>query len=793
MSAAPHLVSAGAMGRAFATDPELRLPDRPRLIPELLVAPAGDDGVLFAGAASTEVVRGRSARGLLPRLLPLLDGTRAIDAVAGDLPDVSRRDVHDAVALLFSRGLLEDGPLPDGVPRFPDLVSFLGRYNDVSRSNRSRVEAFRRLAAARVRVAGPSGCADVVGEQLASSGVPAPADGAAPGGDALSILISTGDAPLGDAAVATALRDSGAVFLVRLGAAEAHLGPLLVEGVSVCPQCVSAIHPHPGGSPEALHAELWLSLAAQQVVVVLARLASSIVHRGLHRCFVRADGEMGQEARLTPRMPGCVRCGIRGERWSPHDPRLLPWIYHVGSSMTRRSTLALKEHQAHYLAANVRLAGRPDEALHAESPFRLPEPVRIDGPMRWGPAADMAPATPLPLRQLATVLARAAGEVGQGVQRRRLAPTGGNLGSVRLWVLARQVEGLDRGAYLYEPRDHSLRLRGGFADERLAGALGSPTLPACVVVGAADLAKCARKYRAFAYRLVHFDAGVALAYVHLLSSALGLSVREYADFDLDLPRIFGVGRRWEFPLPTFALGLGGAADPRPLAPANYSTNVMPRMLNAAAPRPPSAGRPPGVTAPDEGPPPVVASLDDVLERRRAIRVFGPAPPAAAVLEALVTAAQRVGAAREAAGCAASFVHPLLLVAEDGPGFASGIYERAHGPTGPLARRAAFGRQVAPECTLQLSLAAAPAALVMVTDLRRSVGGRFARGYCEQAVHAGAAVAAAWLTATSHGLVGTAAGGVIPDGLRAVAGLDGFNECPLLGLHVGPPLERDDDG
>ena len=42
----------------------------------------------------------------------------------------------------------------------------------------------------------------------------------------------------------------------------------------------------------------------------------------------------------------------------------------------------------------------------------------------------------------------------------------------------------------------------------------------------------------------------------------------------------------------------------------------------------------------------------------------------------------------------------------------------------------------------------------------------------------------WLAATSLGLSGSAAGGVIPSGLHAAAGMDGFNECPLLAFPFG---------
>src|SRR5207253_9961343 len=104
----PHTVDANWIGRAFADDRDLRLPERPRLIPELLVLPVGADGLLFVGAEEEQVIRGRSARGALRSLLPELDGRRTLAELAQALP-LSATQLTGMVSLLFSRGLLEDG------------------------------------------------------------------------------------------------------------------------------------------------------------------------------------------------------------------------------------------------------------------------------------------------------------------------------------------------------------------------------------------------------------------------------------------------------------------------------------------------------------------------------------------------------------------------------------------------------------------------------------------------------------------------------------------------------------
>ena len=76
---------------------------------------------------------------------------------------------------------------------------------------------------------------------------------------------------------------------------------------------------------------------------------------------------------------------------------------------------------------------------------------------------------------------------------------------------------------------------------------------------------------------------------------------------------------------------------------------------------------------------------------------------------------------------------------------------------------------------------------MVANLDEQLAWRGARGYREAALHGGAAVAAAWLAATAHGLVGSAAGGVIASAFREACGMDGYVECPLLAFHFGSPI------
>ncbi len=295
-------IDARWIGKAFSQDADLALPVRPRLIPELVRIPIGQDGWLFAGGVSTEVIRGKSARAILPKVLPLFDGRRTLDEIAKVDGEISVRTLHDIASLLFSRGLVEEGSSVP-IPADNDLSSFIGRFIDVSRHNVNRQKALSRLAASSVAIFGAPELADPLSDEMRESGVGRVECGASvPAGAPcdLSILISTssdGTEKLLPAATMT----SEKVFLLRLGSHEAHIGPLFIAGVTSCMRCFLRLYPHPAHAPEGPVAQYWVGLSALHVFATLAKIGSGRFLRQFRVISIGESGEMSQETRLSVR------------------------------------------------------------------------------------------------------------------------------------------------------------------------------------------------------------------------------------------------------------------------------------------------------------------------------------------------------------------------------------------------------------------------------------------------------------------------------------------------------------
>jgi bacteriocin biosynthesis cyclodehydratase domain-containing protein len=183
------------------------------------------------------VLEGGAVRELLPRLLPLLDGTRSVDELARALGEAARPAIVNAVVILAERGLVIEGPPAAGEP---ELVATAEAIAADTGSAPARIA--ERLARAEVAVAGSGPVAGELARLLARSGIgsvgwselggglgPADLVVAAPAADELDAMPAVNAAALASGQPWLQVLPFDGRFLA--------VGPLVLPGSTACARC----------------------------------------------------------------------------------------------------------------------------------------------------------------------------------------------------------------------------------------------------------------------------------------------------------------------------------------------------------------------------------------------------------------------------------------------------------------------------------------------------------------------------------------------------------------------------
>jgi SagB-type dehydrogenase family enzyme len=120
----------------------------------------------------------------------------------------------------------------------------------------------------------------------------------------------------------------------------------------------------------------------------------------------------------------------------------------------------------------------------------------------------------------------------------RTAPSAGGLYPIETYIVARNVEGLDRGLYHFRPRSFDLEfIKTGDLSGRLAeAALGQDMIREAqtTFIWTAVVARSKWKYRQRAYRYIYMDAGHIAQNLYLAGTAAGIGVCAVGAFFDDL-------------------------------------------------------------------------------------------------------------------------------------------------------------------------------------------------------------------------------------------------------------------
>jgi SagB-type dehydrogenase family enzyme len=842
---------------------------RPRFLREA-VAVTTKNEMVIDGTSRLQILRGKSVR-ILPGLLALMDGTRTLQQLENALPGVPAEHVRAATTLLFDSGLIEDGIADTSdLAVNQETLNFFRRYVGVTRSNRAGQEAYERLQTSNVAIiGGPEGYAEKLQMVLRKTGV-----GRVVTLDRQSCWERTEDvAPARSLVVSLAFGCEDSEWHGRLdewcserqlawlrvqvdnGQNYADLGPLFTSQSGFCYRCFIAVHGSPSftSNPElrkelrAPGLDFWLSMAAVEVTYFLSQVAPLVTGRDFQRYDLRSW--IARRLRC-PIVPGCPRCRPLGQAASSTNGILMDTasVFEDCVSLPSLDYAAVREPMS---------ATQSNVALTLESK-RLSNCVQFPLPkemprLEYGsldvlrhtwrlPTTDAS--RPITCVELAIILMMTSGirelhrSTDNGVK--RWGATGGNLGSVELYVAVRDVEGLLPGFYFYQAREHVLALF-----QRREGALeldtfmrrvlsaDLPTMPSALLIFTGAYHRLSRKYGAFGYRLVNLDAGVALSQMHLVSRSLGVqsdTALRWAD-DLIEEQLNLEPRQEQCTAVVSLSGHGAAYGPSgireyPLPPKQPASSKSPRafcelpvqelahMVCAESRlREEALGQAPyqipsflvgrnkvhiehldtqqldiqckqtraiSLPKPAQGGRLVI----DILSRRHSTRHYATEPLTLEQLSTMLHLAHSEDAFEWSAEHAAGLPLTFLALAWNVEGLEPAVYRYEPQRQGVVWMRASPTRQSALELFPQPEFAAAPLVVWSFGNLAAACSRYGAFGHRQLLLRGGAACHRLWLSAMAMGLAGCLVAGVVPGAARRQFGVDGYTEASLLAFAVG---------
>jgi bacteriocin biosynthesis cyclodehydratase domain-containing protein len=298
----------------------------PLLAPWYRLVEDGDRLLLEHGRTAV-VLEGGAVRALLPRLLPLLDGTRTVEQIVEAVGVPAGEAVEAAIELLESNGLLVEGP--------PVASTESGALAIAAAYGIEPALVVDRVRLAKVGVVGSSPAADQTARLLRGDGIRWVQDlGWQEGAVDLAVVAPSADeAPrLSDwnrHALEQGIRwlplhpFDGAIFAV---------GPLLIPGESCCHECTElrlAAHLQYGRRLDLIHAVPPVASPTAGLAAAAAGLAAHLAICWLAGADTRLPGELyvlaaHPELTLSShhvlRVPRCPACSDAQRLAAP-----LPW------------------------------------------------------------------------------------------------------------------------------------------------------------------------------------------------------------------------------------------------------------------------------------------------------------------------------------------------------------------------------------------------------------------------------------------------------------------------------------
>ncbi|WP_256774859.1 MULTISPECIES: hypothetical protein [unclassified Stenotrophomonas] len=577
-----------SLSELLALDPQMAMPDRPRVPADLLRVTDSQTTEVVFGAASTVVFGGKAVSSLFPQLYPLLDGRRTLQEIADHLDHIPPAHVQKAISMMYMKGIIEDGvaaaPVdPTLARRFPAQLQFYSRYLDLTRVYRNRDDVLQRLRDSRVLLVTDAPCAPTLVNALAEFGLgqldlvcspdlaaqvqaagqdlqvrhlsDSPStylrDHAAQQlhGHALVVLLVGRHASALLEAINTATRTTSArIAYAVMGPERVQIGPIVERDFTPCFTCAGDTAPGADACLDPLAVDYGIHTFSLACLTLLTHLAPITT---ADRIQVLSADTLGFEGTPLYRQPGCPACGLGGANgsdltaWFATGAQLrhsLAWFYNENANFKRHHMIP-KGHQVHYEEKNTRAAAGAVKTMDNATAQRIELATSLPAGLLQPYAGDYALSSdcsgvPLPQRinmLLSVAATRRVQPIAEGMEVGfRVVPSGGALSSQNLYLVNFSVPELQQGIFYCNPDGDFNRVGDGIASLDDLGLLVQPDwqerLPQAAVVITEAYGRVESKYMGISYRYTLSDAGAMLATLMALAARLGIDLAHTANF-----------------------------------------------------------------------------------------------------------------------------------------------------------------------------------------------------------------------------------------------------------------------
>jgi SagB-type dehydrogenase family enzyme len=522
----------------------------------------GPEALLIEGGRHRVLLNGPGAAYVLPRLLRLLNGQHSAPEVLAEL-GLDSGQLHQLLMVLAQNDLLEFPLHTDVAPRSPGSAehvdSYLSRMAESADDGSAGPDPAATIAKARVLLVGPVAITGKVADDLTETGITSielisaassvsntSLERAASGRQGIVAAFDSRCDREPDAFSAMVETCSGlSLPVLRIAATPGtiEIGPSFHPVYTACYSCFTRGYEAATLSPardamcrrgvdDAEEVSLLSSFTAAEVLAMISHISSPRLARQLTLVYMPDYSVTAYD--VTPE-PDCSQCFGWQANGAAGTVETYEWI------AEKTPSAVINWHPRSSVRQSVKAAAlQTRRTISPTAPWVALPAQEAESPPLGAQTAPCTPQTDVCAATIATVLARVAGfrkrahadglEDGSGSDGhpRRWAPSGGNLGSVEIYLASdNDITGLPHLILKYDDIGHRLVAAHAHPlplNELLAGTGLNPAMADFVLIMVSAVGRISEKYGSFSLRLGHLDAGCAATQLSVIATGLGWRV-----------------------------------------------------------------------------------------------------------------------------------------------------------------------------------------------------------------------------------------------------------------------------